>query len=185
MEPWEFQGSKWFETQSDPQTAWNSCNRGDYLLYIAGMLCIPNSLLHKQIVFAACQCARLSLKYIPDERPLSAIEITERWTRGEATLEEVKIAERDAWKAENKLDARVQDAISAAIGASRSVRGGPRVASGSARASGWETKEWNLSKYNKVLYECADIARKYISYSEIAQNAIRKDKEDTIRYIIE
>ena len=50
----------------------------------------------KKVVLAACQCARLALKYVKsgEERPLKAIEITEAWTRGEGniTLSDVREA---------------------------------------------------------------------------------------------
>jgi hypothetical protein len=48
-------------------------------------------------VTTACECARLSLPvweryYLEDRTPHVAIETAERWTRGEATLEEVQSA---------------------------------------------------------------------------------------------
>jgi hypothetical protein len=48
----------------------------------------------KIVVLAACAVARTALKHVkPGElRPLKAIETAEAWTRGEATLEEVRRA---------------------------------------------------------------------------------------------
>ena len=72
------------------EQAWNECQRGDWLLWLAAKLDIDRKIL----VYAASQCARTSLQYVPidEKRPLIAIETAERWTRGEATLDEVKIA---------------------------------------------------------------------------------------------
>ena len=73
-----------------PQEAWEACPRGDWLLWLAGKLEIDRKLL----VLAACDCARLALPFVPEgeQRPLKAIETAEAWTRGEASLEEVKAA---------------------------------------------------------------------------------------------
>ena len=44
------------------------------------------------LVLLACGCARLCLKYSEWPQPLKAIEAAEAWTRGEATVDEVKAA---------------------------------------------------------------------------------------------
>ena len=77
---------------------WETCPKGEWLLY---WIVKEKSTDHKLIVHAACQCARLALPYCKDkqQRPLKAIETTEKWCRGEATLEEVKQAENAAWNA--------------------------------------------------------------------------------------
>ena len=70
--------------------AWNTCERGDWRLWIAGRLDIDRKLL----VLAACECARTSLVYVPvgETRPLRAIETAEAWCRGETTIEDVRTA---------------------------------------------------------------------------------------------
>ncbi|WP_340641165.1 putative immunity protein, partial [Staphylococcus pseudintermedius] len=83
---------------SDKQTAreiWESCERGDWMLWIAARLEIDRKL----IVTAACLCARQSLVHVRpgEERPRIAIETAERWVRGEATIEEVREARSAAY----------------------------------------------------------------------------------------
>ena len=48
----------------------------------------------RDLVLIACECARLSLKYVEYGRtqPIDAIETAEAWVRGEATIEDVKKA---------------------------------------------------------------------------------------------
>ena len=48
----------------------------------------------QRLVLASCACARTVLHLVPEgeHRPQIAIETAERWTRGEATLEEVQLA---------------------------------------------------------------------------------------------
>ena len=76
---------------------WRDCERGDWMLWLAARIGVDR----KQIVLAACACARLNLSAVPagEERPRMAIETTERWCRGEATDEEVRAATDAAWAA--------------------------------------------------------------------------------------
>lgn len=73
------------------QQFWETCPRGEWLL---DWIAKEGNTNRKLIVYAACQCARLALPYCTDQqqRPLKAIETTEKWIRGEATLKEVKQA---------------------------------------------------------------------------------------------
>ena len=70
---------------------WDNSPRGDWLLLFAAN---EGSTPYKLIVNAAYQCAKLSFSYVKpgDVRPLQAIETTERWLEGKATIEEVKLA---------------------------------------------------------------------------------------------
>jgi len=81
---------RWY-SDKDSKEAWASCERGDWLLWIAANLRIDRKL----IVLAACDCAEQSLYLIPEgeERPKKAIETARAWARGEASLEEVKAAD--------------------------------------------------------------------------------------------
>ncbi len=69
--------------------AWETCERGDWMLWLATRL-----LERKIIVRAACAVARTSLKFVKEGelRPLKCIETTEAWCDGKATIEEVKAA---------------------------------------------------------------------------------------------
>lgn len=51
--------------------------------------------------WGACACAREVLRYVRDgeERPLRAIETTERWIAGQTTLDDVQLARTVAWRA--------------------------------------------------------------------------------------
>ena len=84
------------------KVAWSTCDRGDWLLWLAGRMEGREGWVTRQeLVLAACDCAELSLKYVKDreDRPRIAIETTRKWARGEATLEEVRIARRAAYDA--------------------------------------------------------------------------------------
>lgn len=79
--------------------AWNTCERGDWMLWLVGRHVGEDSWPSRQdIVLTACDCAELALKYVPEgeDRPRKAIETARAWTRGEATIEEVRAAA--AWR---------------------------------------------------------------------------------------
>ena len=74
------------------RTAYRTCQRGDWMLWLAGRVEEDR----KVLVCAACQCARLSLVHVSagETRPLKAIETAEAWCRGDAgvTLDDVREA---------------------------------------------------------------------------------------------
>jgi len=80
----------WLRTQRSYTRAWHLCERGDWLLGIAAIIGAD----HKLVVRAGCDCARTALRYIPEgeHRPRLAIEATEAWCEGRATLKQVSFA---------------------------------------------------------------------------------------------
>lgn len=85
----------WAKTQPTYETAWANCERGDWMLWLAGYLSgAPGGEGRKPLVLAACACARLNLPAAASGEigPLYAIETAEAWARGEATLDEVRTA---------------------------------------------------------------------------------------------
>lgn len=86
----------WLRTQRTWREAWKRCPRGDWLLWLLGRVHKQGSAGHRSIVLAACECARLALRYVPDgeDRPRVAIETAERWARRErgVSLGDVKRA---------------------------------------------------------------------------------------------
>ena len=80
----------WLNTQTDPHVAWEMCERPDWMIWFARR----RSVERKVLVRIACDCARTALRFVPEgeDRPRLAIEAAERWTRGEATIDEVRVA---------------------------------------------------------------------------------------------
>lgn len=79
---------------TDWNAAWNECPRGDHMLWLLGKTATEAD--RKNLVLIACECARLALPYTKDPRVLACIETTEQWTRGEATIKQVREARRNA-----------------------------------------------------------------------------------------
>ena len=79
-----------------PQEAWESCERGDWMLWLLGKLSgikrKNSGIKRKKLVLATCGCARLVLAFVREgeNRPRICIETAEKWARGKVTLQEVK-----------------------------------------------------------------------------------------------
>jgi len=89
---------EWLQSYTDPQKAWGECERGDWMLWLLSCPSSDNE-SRKKLVYTACQCARLALPNIKDERARKCIETTEAWTRGEASIAQVKDARSAAYDA--------------------------------------------------------------------------------------
>ena len=133
----------WAAGYTSAAKAWRECPDGSWMLWLLGMLSGPvGSKSRKKLVLAACKCARLALPHVPagELRPLAAIEASERYCRGEATIDEVGAAARAA---------RAAWAAARAAGAA-----GDAEAAGAAGAA-WAAEAAGAA----VLKTCADIVR--------------------------
>ena len=121
------------------QEAWDACECGDWMLWLLGKLSgPPESKSRKKLVWVACKCARLSLRYVQkgERRPLKAIQTAEKYAKGQdggITLDEVRAA------------ATAADAAYAAVFA----------------ASAASAADAAAAARKKKLKKCADIVRKY------------------------
>jgi hypothetical protein len=81
---------KWVEkTAESPSRLWKMCDRGDWMSWLA-----IRAVERKKVIWVICQCVRPILDLVPknENRPRIAIETVEEWTRGEAVIEQVRIA---------------------------------------------------------------------------------------------
>lgn len=92
----------------DAVSALVECPDRRWLTWLAGALMACGHLDRRVIVLCACASARTALRYVPagEERPLRAIETAEAWCRGEATIEDVRTAQRGARAARDDAWAR-------------------------------------------------------------------------------
>jgi hypothetical protein len=151
---------EWARTQPDAETAWNNCERGDWMLWIIGRTAAgkPWSEERKPLVLAACKCARLALKYVPkgEKRPRKAIETAEAWVRGETTGDEVRAS---AYAAYASTSASSANEVADAAAASASATYAAYAASSAAYVAAYAA----YAARKTTLRECADIVRGYYS----------------------
>ena len=75
---------EWLRGQPDPETAWNTCPRGDWMLWLIGKFAgEPDSPERRKLARTAAECAELVLPiyeavYPDDDRPRKAIEAAKR-----------------------------------------------------------------------------------------------------------
>jgi len=105
--------TEWLLRQPDARTAWETCRRGDWMLYQLGA---TRQVSRQRLVACACECARLALRYAQagDDRSRIAIETAEAWCRGGGT-KQLRAARSDALAA-------AHDAADAALAATYAAR---------------------------------------------------------------
>ena len=161
---------EWARTQPSLTQAWRRCTRGDWMLWYASL---QDNVARKRLVWVACQCARLSLKHVPDgeNRPRIAIETAEAWTRGDAILREVRAAAYAADDAAYAADAA--DAADAAYAAANAADAAYAAYAAYAAACAAANAAYaaNAATETATLAECARIVRR--EWPTIA--ALRRD----------
>jgi hypothetical protein len=154
---------------------WTTCKRGDWLLWLCGIMADKRGWpTRKQLVLAACACAETALKYVPagEERPRKAIETARAWTRGEATIEEVRAAANAANAAyaaayaANAANAAANAAYAAAYAANAANAAyAANAAANAAYAAAYAAYAAAYAAYAAnaaALKECADLVRVHI-----------------------
>ena len=147
----------WAKTQPDAATAWRTCRRGDWMLWVAAQAGVDR----KRMVMAACAVARTALVHVPagEHRPLRCIEVAEDWCRGGATIEQVLEARRAAHAA---ADAAAYYAYAAAYAAAAYAA---YVAYADAANAAYDDAA--AAARSATLKECADIVRRLIPFQII------------------
>jgi hypothetical protein len=130
-------GAKWADSQSSYREAWDKCERGDWMLWIAKKQGVDLRVLTR----AKVECAKVVEHLIKDERSINALRVAERFADGDATREELSTVYAYA-------DVAVAYAYAVAAAAADV---------GSAYADARVDK----------LKICADICRKYIKFDDL------------------
>ena len=140
------EAEKWAEGRNADEAAYLACERGDHMLWIAEVLGVDRRLL----VLAACDCAERTLRFawaqdVPVLR--ETLRVARAWTRGEATIEEVRAVE-----------------AARAAAAGTWAREEARAAGAASRAA----REEAAAAWAAEHRACADIVRRHIPWSMIA-----------------
>ena len=159
-----------------PKECWDTCNRGDWMLWAAIMMGVDMKL----VLTAICKCIRPVLAFIKDgeDRPRIAIETIEAHLRGEATIEEVRIAARAVDAARTVYAAaRALDAAAYAIFyAARTVYAAAHTVD-AARALDAARTVYAAATREEAYKIQANIVREVISYEVICAALVKKLQE--------
>lgn len=153
-----------FVEKSKKRTAkaiWYDCERGDWMLWLASKAHVDR----KIVVAKACLYARQSLRFVRagEDRPRLAIEAADRWTRGEATIEEVIEARNAAAAANAAYAANVAYAAAYAANVANAAYAAANVAYAYAAAAAANVANASFTR-GKSLAESALLVRSVISW---------------------
>ena len=156
----------WARTQPDAKTAWGACQRGDWMLWLAGRAGVDR----KQVVLAACDCAEPALVHLADDASLLAcvwaIDSARRWARGETDSREVEAAAYAAYDAAYDAAAAYAAVAYAAAYAADAYAAYAAYAAAAAAAA-------YAAAYDAAAYAAAyaatsaDLVREHIAWSDV------------------
>ena len=94
-------GVRWASKQPDPITAWATCERADWMLWILGRLAgPPDSYSRMRLVCCAAECAETSLQFIHDKGVRDQVKyglvLLRLYLRGQGDLREARRVLNDA-----------------------------------------------------------------------------------------
>jgi hypothetical protein len=165
----------WTEKYATLAEAWKLCERGDWMLWLCGKMADKKGWPKRQdVVLAACDCAELSIhffetKYPNDPRVRNCLEITRKWAKSEATIEQVRIAAYASSAAAYASSAAAYDAYAAyaayyaydayAAYASSSAAAASAASASAAYSAAYDAA-YSAAYDASMLRRCADICRK-------------------------
>jgi hypothetical protein len=150
------------------------CERGDWLLWLAGKIGIDR----KVLVLAACDCAERALKYVEkgEDRPRVAIATARKWANGDEgiTIEDVRDAADAADAAADAADAnaaayaaRAAYAAAYAAYAANAVDAAEAAANAAAYAADYAAYAAEADAYAAELQWSANKVRERITWKMI------------------
>ena len=136
------EAQEWADSQESYRKAWDICNRGDWMLWVAARKEVDIRVLTKAMI----ECAKLVKHLMTDERSINALRVAENFADGKATLGQLRVTAHAAHAASCAAytAAAAYDAYAAhaAYDAAHAAR-------------------------EDVLAKSADICRKYIKFEDL------------------
>jgi hypothetical protein len=169
-EAWE-----WLDANADetPETLYNTCRRGDWLLWLAARAGVER----KAVALAACDCAD-TVKHLVPESARNTTDVVRDYLDGKATIDDVKEARRKAAAAANAAVAATAAAYTAAAAAYTATNAAYRAtnpvhaayaAADAHYAASYAAYIDAAAAREKSLKESADIVRRRISFETVTK----------------
>jgi len=162
-------GAREWADGKDLRTIWTTCERGDWLLWLLRKMVGTKGWPElPQVISACCDCADLARLYIKDDVVLATFDhcqkTTRKWTRGEATISEVRAAADVAYAAAYAADAAVTAAAAAAAAAAYAAAAADAYAAyAAAYAAAAAVTAAAAAARNISLQNSADIVRRAVN----------------------
>jgi hypothetical protein len=163
---------------ADPAEAWESCERGDWLLWLAARAGVDR----RDLVRASCAVARRALQHVPEgeSRPRIAIETAEAWVRREVTIAAVRDAAAAADDAAAAA-ADVRDDAAAATYASAAAAASADAAAAYASAAAYAAADASAAAY-AAADAAADASAAAYAAADAAVDAAYAAYANSLRY---
>ena len=154
----------WVCTQKNPTEAWQNCERGDWMLWLAKKLNVDD----KKLTMAKAMCAKQVEHLMKDQRSKDALQACFDYVNGKITRKELAAAASDAAYAAYAADAAsaasdAAYAASAASYASYASYAASAASDAAAAASASAASYASDAARTTSLRKSADICREYIT----------------------
>lgn len=153
---------KYYKTQPDSITAWNNCEIGDWMLWIANKLNVNL----QSIILAKGYCAKLIYHLMKDKRSKNAVNMAIAFGKGKATREELNAvayaAYNAAYDANDAATFAIYAAAYAVVYAPAYVSANPATYAAFAVSRAVPNDASDAIRIS-TLKKCADICRKYLT----------------------
>lgn len=165
----------------DLQKAWEECERGDWMLWLAGR----SGINLRTLTLVKARCAKLVIHLMEDERSRKAVEVAEKFGLGQATreeLDEARVNAADAavdadaavaYTADTAYAADIADAADAAYAVAAAVDADVVAYAVAVTTADAYT---DAAAKRKVLKQCAEICREVIPF-EMIESAVNKTED--------
>ena len=164
-------GRKWADSCSSYRDAWEKCERGDWMLWIAKNQKIDIRVLTR----AKVECAKLVEHLMTDDRSVNALRVAEKFAAGAATEKDLSDAAAaaaaadayDAYDAYDAADAAAYAAAANAANAAYAAAYDDAAAGAAADLTAAAAYAAANDARAKTLLKTADICRQYITFESL------------------
>lgn len=84
----------WAERIADKKTAWETCTRGDWMLWYVA----KKGVKREDLILALCACSRLVLPFADEDKAAVAIALAEQWAHGDPSVHAEDVEHATPWE---------------------------------------------------------------------------------------
>ncbi len=161
---------EWVSTQKNYKEAWQNCERGDWMLWLAKRLKVD----HRKLTLAKFKCGNQVRHLMKDKRSIAALDAAERYGNGEITREELNAA---AYAAADAAAAAAAAAYAAAAYAAAADAAAAAADAAAAAAAYADAADAAAAARKESLKKSADFCREILTEEVLTAYAKLKCKK--------